>query len=639
MIYKKDNYVAWNIKEDEFPKNGTIEDQIKFLLGYAILAPSVHNTQPWLFKVSGNKLEIFPNWRYKLPYSDPSDRGLFISLGCCITNIYSAASYFNFGCEILINAHPKEDATIEITFLKNKKLVNSLATLFPFITKRYSNKLLYLDEPIDENILKQIDKSAKDNEVVIALVNNKSIIKDVANLHEISISHFSNNNLFRKELSYWIRSNNSNLEDGMPGFVVGSKPIQTFVGRYLIKYFSFVFKLLGKKDKILIEKSPVIGIVASQDDDIKSWINVGRKFEEFALRATSLGLNLTIMNAIIQDKRYLKDLMRLLRLEHVKPQLFFRIGYSKNAPYHTPRRTLKKFLIEIEDDTEKRLAQAIKMPVQIKKVEVGTHSINYLTAGSGQPLLLIHGGNIGWGQWYPNIVELSKNFKIYAIDLPGGGRSSRLDFSKMNLEKDLIDVVYQFIKQIGVEELDIVGSSIGGWIALKLALKKDLQVKKLVLSDCIGFTDYMGFAQRILGLNFLATFLTKTILKPVRNNKNIEKFLRDVFYNKNASIIKEFIDYFYETMTTSHNLLFISRLSSIYGIRKEFILKDVLRKVKSDTLIVWGEKDKLMPIEKNDINFHLIPKVKLNIIKDAGHIPSIEKSDKFNKVVINFLKA
>jgi predicted nucleotidyltransferase len=64
--------------------------------------------------------------------------------------------------------------------------------------------------------------------------------------------------------------------------------------------------------------------------------------------------------------------------------------------------------------------------VKLEQVKIGEFVINYATAGKGLPIVLIHGGNIGWGQWYPNIPELARYFKVYALDLPGGGRRSRI---------------------------------------------------------------------------------------------------------------------------------------------------------------------------------------------------------------------
>lgn len=285
---------------------------------------------------------------------------------------------------------------------------------------------------------------------------------------------------------------------------------------------------------------------------------------------------------------------------------------------------------------EEKLLKSISVDLKIGKMRVGDREMNYVEGGSGPNLLLIHGGNIGWGQWYPNLLELAKFFRVTAVDLFGGGRSTSIDFSKLDLEKDLIDPVADFISAKRLENFSILGSSIGGWIAMKIALRKKFSLKKLVLADAIGFSDYRRFSDKMISIYPLAKLISKTVLNPKRNNRRIEDFLRSVFYNSKISISPEFIDYFYETMAISHNLLFISRLASA-GITKRLFLRDQFKDIKVPTAIIWGERDALMPLDKNQQNFGLIYNADVRILADAGHIPSIEKPEAFNREVIQIL--
>jgi pimeloyl-ACP methyl ester carboxylesterase len=287
--------------------------------------------------------------------------------------------------------------------------------------------------------------------------------------------------------------------------------------------------------------------------------------------------------------------------------------------------------------TEQKLLNTLGVEANIKQAFINGFSVNYLEAGSGEPVILLHGGNIGWGQWYPNIKDFAKKYKIYALDLPGAGRSQKINFHSLDLERDLVKTVKEFIDFLSLTSFSLVGSSIGGWICLKLALGDQTKIKKLVVADSLGFMDFMRFSDRLISIKLFAKLLTKTVLKPHKNNPNIEKFLRDVFYDKKTYIKPEFIEYFYETMETSHNLLFISRMSSIKGVRKEFLLFNQLNRIKIPTLVIWGEQDKLMPLKKNESNFKFLPKIEVKIIKDAGHIPSVEKSEIFNHTVLEFL--
>lgn len=623
------NYSAWDVKLSEFPKKAPIEEQIKFTCNFGILAPSIHNTQPWKFIIDKNILEIFPDWDFYLSTSDPKKRALYISLGTCVTNIESAANFFGFNTKVNF-----EKDCIKVIF--NKTLGDrTLAKIAPAITKRYSNRLSYLNEPIPKEMLSRLE-SIKIDGISIKISNEHSVIDSAALLHQDAVKALANNKEFAKEMATWLRSTNSKSYDGMPGFVAGFNQQQSIIGKFLIGKFPKMMNVLAKSGRDLILSSPVVGVIISPEDNLETSINVGRLYERLALTATSLGINCTPLYAMIDDKNTVNQLVKLFNLKEAKPLFFFRLGFSKNEPYHTPRRNLSEFW---KDDNETMLAKSMGISFKIDQLKVGKFTINYLEAGQGKPLLLLHGGNIGWGQWYPNIPELAKYFKVYAVDLVGGGRSSKIDFADLDFQKDLVDPILGFISQKKLRSLNILGSSIGGWIATKLLLEIPQKISNVIIADGVGFNESMRVADRIIGIYPLAKLLSKTALNPKRSNKNIEGFLRSVFFKSNISLKQEFIDYFYDTMLISHNLLFISRLSSPSGFRKELVLKSHLPKLSKKVLVIWGEGDKLMPFENCEENLKLIRDIQIKKIKEAGHIPSIEKSTEFNKLVIDFLKS
>src|SRR5688572_2492739 len=114
-------------------------------------------------------------------------------------------------------------------------------------------------------------------------------------------------------------------------------------------------------------------------------------------------------------------------------------------------------------ESQKKLAAILNTPIKFGRVELKEYSINYIEAGSGAPILLLHGANIGWPQWYKNIAELAKHFRVYALDLPGAGDSTVVDFHKMEFEQ-FVGIVDEFVGKMGFKKLDLVGSSFGGWI-------------------------------------------------------------------------------------------------------------------------------------------------------------------------------
>ena len=288
-------------------------------------------------------------------------------------------------------------------------------------------------------------------------------------------------------------------------------------------------------------------------------------------------------------------------------------------------------------DSEQRLADSLGVSLTLHTIQINNHTIRYAKAGEGDPVLLIHGGTLGWGWWHPNIAELAKHFTVYAIDLPGGGRSSHVDFRHVDFERDFVDTTEEFISQLNIRPVSLIGASVGGWVATKIALRKKIPIKKLVLVDFLGLTGYRRMRELVLGIHPIAQLFVRTIFRPSRDNPQMESMLRDVFVNKAHALKAEFVDYFYDTMARSHNLLFISKTSSVEGRKALLLQRDDLQSITQPTLIMWGEQDSLMPLAKYAPFFSHFPRAQVLIVKDAGHIPSIEKSEEFNEAIIRFL--
>ena len=78
---------TWNVSADDFPVDGTSEEKLWFLVRYAILAPSTHNTQPWRFRIHGNVVELYADFTRALPVIDPEDRELIMSCGAALLHL------------------------------------------------------------------------------------------------------------------------------------------------------------------------------------------------------------------------------------------------------------------------------------------------------------------------------------------------------------------------------------------------------------------------------------------------------------------------------------------------------------------------------------------------------------------------
>lgn len=90
---------VWSVAEADFPRDGDSGDQARFLVRYAILAPSTHNTLPWSFRIVGNGIDVFADRSRWLRVADPDQRELLLSVGCALENLVIAAEHFGFDQE------------------------------------------------------------------------------------------------------------------------------------------------------------------------------------------------------------------------------------------------------------------------------------------------------------------------------------------------------------------------------------------------------------------------------------------------------------------------------------------------------------------------------------------------------------
>jgi len=150
----------------------------------------------------------------------------------------------------------------------------------------------------------------------------------------------SANQNFRRELSQWLRANNTQQADGMPGFVSGLPLLMSWLGPIVIRFFAFPLKIQSIKDAKNLQSAPALGLIASSENNILAWIQAGIAYQLVALVCRNFGISTTPMAALVENKYYPAFLQSFFRIPKLTPHMFFRLGYSVNREIHTPRRSV-----------------------------------------------------------------------------------------------------------------------------------------------------------------------------------------------------------------------------------------------------------------------------------------------------------
>ena len=286
---------------------------------------------------------------------------------------------------------------------------------------------------------------------------------------------------------------------------------------------------------------------------------------------------------------------------------------------------------------EATLQSRIRTTLSFSYITSGTRQIRVVKGGKGPPLLLIHGANIGWGQWYKNIDAFSSRFTVYAFDFPNAGASSRLSYTAFDSSKDLLDVCRDVIDHFQIYSCIALGHSIGGWVGLQLALQDPEIFSALIVTNSLGFTHNVTFSQRLLSFFPFVSFLSRYVVPPDR--KHLKKFLGDAMCDP-SFLEDEFVDYYVSAVLrspVSHPFMFMHACMDFFRLKSQFVLSSQLESLHVPTLALFGASDPLISVSSQLQALSSHVHITTHVFSDVGHTPFLEKPDVFNDAVFSWL--
>lgn len=288
-----------------------------------------------MFRVGKNSIDILPNLKRALDYSDRTFREMYISLGCALENLLIASKYFGISMEV--NYLPEDDLeniAAKVMYKGLAKTKSRTSLLFPYITKRITNRTKYQDRPIPKDVLKEAWSLVDNKEIRLNFVCDSQKKDKIALLvRESSMFAFSDK-YFKEELSRWVRPVYTNKPDGIALFGFGIPGPLTLFAEKFIK--NLPPKMQANKDEEFVSTAPCVLIISSSFDNKESWLKVGRAYELVTLSLTKSGIACAPMAGVIEYEKTRKKLREQLRIKGM-PMFFARIGYPSESVHSAPR--------------------------------------------------------------------------------------------------------------------------------------------------------------------------------------------------------------------------------------------------------------------------------------------------------------
>ncbi len=305
-----------------------------------------------------------------------------------------------------------------------------------------------------------------------------------------------------------------------------------------------------------------------------------------------------------------------------------RASASSGRPRAAPRSSTRRSRASA-GDPEPRLGEAI----------LHGHRVSYRTAGEGPVVLLIHGITGDSRQWNQIIPQLADRYTVLAPDLLGHGQSAkpRGDYSLGAYAVSLRDLLIV----LGHRRATVVGHSLGGGIAMQFSYEYPVFCERLVLVDSGGLGPEVHpllRAATLPGAELLLPLIAHSRLRVVGDV--IEPALGRLGLELGHDLA-EMIRGYASLSDTEARRAFLSTVRAVIdlaGQRVSAIDRLYLAQM-IPTLIVWGRRDPLIPIEHAAVAHRGIAGSRLEIFDDAGHFPQLEQPVRFARVLIDFIES
>lgn len=260
------------------------------------------------------------------------------------------------------------------------------------------------------------------------------------------------------------------------------------------------------------------------------------------------------------------------------------------------------------------------------KVQVNGVELYYEIHGSGEPLILIEGLGYATWQWFRQIDQLAASYQTIIFDNRGVGDSDKPD---VPYSIDLLaDDAAALLKSLGLSKVHVLGTSMGGFIAQKLALRYPELVRSLVLA-CTSFGGSNSVPITQEGLDGMLNVVGPTLEDRIR--QGFQAAFSRGFWSAQPELIDKLVSWRLAKPTPRY------AWERQFNAGASFNAEDDLAQIQAPALILTGSEDTVVPPQNSVLLAQRLPHAQLLTVPGGGHLFFIEKAAEFNRYVLDFL--
>lgn len=316
----------WKVRDRDFPTSADTSEQLRHMLNYAIMAPSIYNTQPWLFKVTGSEIAIYVDRARALPVSDPHGRNLVISCGAALYHLRIAIRHF--GYEPVVRTFPDLDVPNLLAFIRlgeRKEVTPEEERLFMAIKKRRTIRSGFRDEAIPSGTMQQLRDSAVGEGAHMFALQDRNEQQALIDLIREAYEIRQKDAPFMNEIQAWTNSGWADYPINDMSYAAPPPGAEALQASRMLRGLENEQLLMWNDD--IKPGHPAFVVLATRGDGMASWLSTGQALARVLLTAADLGLNTSFLNQPVGIDS-LRDRVRSLVGGELFPQVILRIGFG-----------------------------------------------------------------------------------------------------------------------------------------------------------------------------------------------------------------------------------------------------------------------------------------------------------------------
>jgi nitroreductase len=302
------------------------------LLRAATRAPSLHNSQPWIFAVGSRQIELYADPARQLHNADPAGRSLLVSCGAALFNLRVAAEHQRFHPHVRLLPEAADPTHVAVVrFHHRRPRAGGLARYFPAVAQRQTNRLPFRAQSLPHAVLAALDEAVRAEGAMLRCYNDPAEVARIIGLLNDADLADARQPARTTERQAWVGG--PRRADGIPAGSLGPRPTEA----------TAAFRDLGhgvgvRRDFAEFEASPTVAILSTAHDKPIDWVRAGQALERLLLEATAAGVSASFLNQPLEHES-LRRLVASPTTGIGHSQMIVRLGYGPDVPV-TPRRPL-----------------------------------------------------------------------------------------------------------------------------------------------------------------------------------------------------------------------------------------------------------------------------------------------------------